>query len=214
MKFKFYSILFAIVAAVSFAGSAFAQVAESVPADALSYTYVQGAYQYDNINGANAVNTHGGAVNASVNLGTSPFFVVGSFDRLSDANAFAGGVDTYRLGAGLHVPLALSVDAYGTAGVLKTSVTAVDPNSQFNITIPRDFTTYGYDFEAGLRAALTDRIQVKGGVQEERLTRTSDWTTYGLGEVLFKVTNHVDLVGALRANQDDRILSGGVRVEL
>lgn len=198
MKISRYFAALGLLAA--FASTAFADTTNA-NTDQIPYTYITGSYQYDAVNNANIQNLHGFSVDGSVALGSSPFYAVGSVGRLAESNQI-GGVDTYALGVGAHVPLNSFFDVYGQASVEHVAV-----------GYPSDFRNYGYAFQGGLRYAAFDNVFVKAGLQEEKSdAHVGNWDTYGVAEVQYNVWNNVSVVGDAKIGGTDRILSGGVRL--
>ncbi len=180
MKNFFRTIAFALAV---IAGSA-AFAAETPSFDNVTVTYQSTDFKVDDADGF--------AVGFSTTLGDT-LFVTGDFSR---ANANFADADVYRLGAGVRVDFANNAAAYGEAYALRANV------DYDNLTGLRDFDSWGYGLEGGARVKIAPAFELRGGVATERLTRNSEWTTYGLVGATFNITDSIAIVGDARIHDD------------
>lgn len=180
MKNFFRTIAFALAV---IAGSA-AFAAETPSFDNVTVTYQSTDFKVDDADGF--------AVGFSKTLGDT-LFVKGDFSR---ANANFADADVYRLGAGVRVDFANNAAAYGEAYALRANV------DYDNLTGLRDLDSWGYGLEGGARVKIAPAFELRGGVATERLTRNSEWTTYGLVGATFNITDSIAIVGDARIHDD------------
>lgn len=173
----------------------------SAPAVASDWDYVGGGYVYasveDNYNNRD-LNADAVFVEVSKSL-TDWLFVQGSFAKGNDAD-----LDTSVVGLSLGLNKALD-DATQIYG--KVTASSVVENRYA-------YESYAYEAEAGVRAHVTDRIELRGGViaTDLRDARLDSVRYLGTAGVEFALTPSIRLGADVRSNGDDTEGKVGVRL--
>lgn len=161
------------------------------PASAADYTYVGASYNTVDVRDASFDSY---TVSGSVAVGDNLFLRAG-YTNAEDADLSLG---TAKVGVGYRDALTKNIDLYGVA----SAIVAVDDRADFN--------KYTYEAEAGVRAMLTDRLEVRGGVIATDLSRSVEY--FGTAGAEFAVTKNIR-VGADLVGKED-VLGGQVGVRL
>lgn len=188
---KFVAVVALGLAALGFAGSA----------SAVDWTYVGGGYSYANVETSYSnrdVSADAFFGEASVAL-TDWAFVQGKFVKGADQDF---DTSVAAVSVGLNKSLDERTDLYG-----KVTASAALENRYA-------YENYAYEAEAGIRAQVTERVELRGGVvaTEIRQASLSELRYLGTAGVEFALTPSLRLGFDVRAK--DSVLEGlaGVRL--
>jgi opacity protein-like surface antigen len=160
----------------------------------LSYDYVQGTVVHEN-QGTPANGIDG---TASFDLANG-FYAEGDVRYLTDHSVHG---ERYQAGLGYHFNLSNNVSAYG-----QVSAVALDSTSTT--------TKYGYDGEAGLRIAVTPKLELGGAVEDQTLNLAdgvrNHEQTFGKVSAAYFLTKDLAVVADYRASAEERQVGAGVR---
>jgi len=168
---------------------------------ALSYSNISAGYQSGSINLSGVTldtSGYGIAVSAAV---SDSLFLLGS---LSDGTAKISGVsvdqNTFSFGLGGHTPLSKQTDFVGSISYINSKASIYGYSS----------TVTGLGFDLGLRHALSEKIELNGGVGLSILGSDRVQTSsVGIG-VRYKIADKLSLgVGYIGTNSDN-VTSQGV----
>lgn len=171
------------------------------PADAADWTYVAGGYSYaDAKSSVTNRDVSADAVFGEVSVALTDWaFVQGRFDKGMDQD-----FDTSVVGVsfGLNRALDEKADVYGKV----TATSTVENRFAYE--------KYAYEAEAGIRAQVTDRVELRGGViaTELRQASLSELRYLGTAGVEFALTPNIRLGADVRGKSD--LLEGQVGVRL
>ncbi|MGH8223316.1 MAG: outer membrane beta-barrel protein [Woeseiaceae bacterium] len=162
-------------------------ISATAAAEGLNYTYLQASYgqvEFDDFD----VDGDGFGISGSFAL-TEQFFLFGTYE-MADFD-FDVEADTFDLGGGFHAPLADNIDVVATLAYVYTEVSSgfgsVDDN--------------GYGIGVGLRALVSPKVELNGGVEYVDLSDSGSDTGFGAG-FLFHI-NDMFSVGLSGSWNDD-----------
>lgn len=171
------------------------------PAKAADWTYASIGYTYtdakDKVTNRRA--SGDGVIGEISYAVTDWMFVQGRLEKSADADF---DTSVAGLSLGLNKSLDDRTDIYG-----KVSATSVVENR-------RDLNKYGYEFETGVRAQITERFELRGGViaTELRSQRLDSVRYLGTAGVEFALTPSIRLAADVRGK--DGLFEGQAGVRL
>ncbi|MBI5364724.1 MAG: outer membrane beta-barrel protein [Planctomycetes bacterium] len=170
----------------------------TVPSDdvpEMEYTYVEANFLWTDSDDIDETLT-GGEFTGSLELPLN-FFAQLTLSRQSDD----ADLDTFRLGAGYHLPLGSRFDAYG---LLSLAHLEVDGTAN-------DFDDDGLAAEIGVRLLLTPKLEVNGKVEWADVGDEN----YGVGiGARYYLMDSISLGGRVEAVDGDESIALGLRLEL
>lgn len=185
LKYIFTAAVFAI--AGTFATNSVAANSDSISFDNFTVTYNHMTYDKTSIDGTGV----GFGLSKTIN---DLLYVTAGYDRFG-----SHGVDLNQLGGALGVRYAFGGNAvaYGEVQVSRADVDFVD-------------NEWVYGAELGVRYALNNKLEFRGGVNSQRVDGgLGEWTTYGVAGTTIKITDNVAFVAdALLSGYDKRYQAG------
>lgn len=173
----------------------------AAPASAVDWTYASAGYSYADVkDSVTNRDVSADAVFGEVSVAVTDWmFVQGRFDKGMDQN-----FDTSVVGVslGLNHSLDDKTDLYG-----KVTASSVVENRA-------EYEKYAYDAELGIRAQVTERIELRGGVivNELRDARFDDLRYMGTAGVEFALTPSIRVGLDVRGKDDVIEGQAGVRL--
>lgn len=173
-----------------------------------SYNYLQAGIAGGTMKIAGAsLDVTGYGVGGSVATGDNAFLVGNFSDGQAKVGALTVNQDSLSLGVGGHVPLGNQTDLLGGLSFLRGTTRVLGYWE----------TSTGYEFDVGLRHALTDKLEVNGGlgisvIGSERVRTTS--LSVGLRyKVADKISLGVGYSSATNSGADSSGVNGSLRFE-
>jgi hypothetical protein len=166
----------------------------STPLPALAYSYIEADFLWTDFDDANE-NVTGFEFLGSVAFAKQAFAQISYSRQSNDAD-----LDRFRIGAGYHMPLGPSFDAYGLLSIAHDELS--DSGD--------DFSDTGLAAEVGLRTLVTSTFEVSGAVEWVDVHDSNFGLRFG---ARYFLTDSLSLGGRAEFIDNDVTFGAGLRLQ-